>query len=188
MLERSGGEVAMASSIVRYAAGSRFPHHSHALGEEFLVLSGIFSDANGDYPEGSYVRNPPGSEHEPFSESGCIIFVKLRQMSSDECEVVRVLPQHRVWQAGETHGHEFVELYSNGRISVTLDRLLPGSIMPARVAERGEEILVVDGDLELQGNNLPILRKWTWRRQPGTSHPASTKVGALLWRKCGHLE
>ena len=75
-----GGEVARATSLVRYAPASAFPAHSHALGEEFLVLEGIFSDEQGDYPAGTYVRNPPGSMHSPRTAPGCTIFVKLRQM------------------------------------------------------------------------------------------------------------
>ena len=37
MLDRVGGEVARATSLVRYAPDSIFPEHQHALGEEFLV-------------------------------------------------------------------------------------------------------------------------------------------------------
>src|SRR5579859_6313352 len=81
MLERDGGEVARATSLVRYAAGSRFERHEHGGGEEFLVLDGIFSDEYGDYPPGTYVRNPPGSHHAPFSRTGCTLFVKLRQFA-----------------------------------------------------------------------------------------------------------
>src|SRR5689334_9641906 len=99
MLERSGGEVAIATSIVRYAAGSRFSSHAHGLGEEFLVLEGTFSDEHGHYPVGTYVRNPPGSSHAPFSDPGCTIFVKLRQMAEDEPELLRVFPGQRVWEA-----------------------------------------------------------------------------------------
>jgi anti-sigma factor ChrR (cupin superfamily) len=69
---------------VRYAPGSAFQRHVHALGEEFLVLEGVFSDERGDFPAGSYVRNPPGSAHSPYSKSGCEIFVKLRQMPPQE--------------------------------------------------------------------------------------------------------
>jgi anti-sigma factor ChrR (cupin superfamily) len=39
MLDRIGEEVARATSIVRYAPGSRFSAHTHGGGEEFLVLS-----------------------------------------------------------------------------------------------------------------------------------------------------
>src|SRR4249919_772587 len=84
LLDRIGGEVARATSLVRYAAASTFPAHDHALGEEFLVLSGIFSDEHGDYPTGTYVRNPPLSRHSPRTAPGCTILVKLRQMPDSE--------------------------------------------------------------------------------------------------------
>ena len=92
-LERDGGEVARASSIVRYAPGSAFPRHVHDKGEEYLVLNGVFSDEHGDFGKGAYVRNPPGSTHAPFTKDGCIIFVKLRQMpaSTKDALVVRTL-------------------------------------------------------------------------------------------------
>ncbi|TMP76706.1 cupin, partial [Pseudoalteromonas ruthenica] len=65
-----GAEFGHATSIVRYAPGAVFSEHSHPLGEEILVLDGIFSDEQGDYPAGSYIRNPPGSKHTPFSDTG----------------------------------------------------------------------------------------------------------------------
>ena len=37
MLDRLGGELARATSIVRYAAGSRFSDHAHPGGEEFCA-------------------------------------------------------------------------------------------------------------------------------------------------------
>ena len=84
-LERDGGESARrATTIVRYAAGSRYSPHTHNLGEEYLVLAGIFSDEAGDYPTGTYVRNPRGSSHEPFSTNGCTIFVKLCQIAEND--------------------------------------------------------------------------------------------------------
>ena len=58
MIERDGGEVARATSLVRYQPGSRFSAHRHDMGEEYLVLEGTFSDNDGDFPVGSYVRNP----------------------------------------------------------------------------------------------------------------------------------
>src|SRR5689334_2682612 len=79
MLDRIGDEVARATSIVRYAPNSHFSPHTHGGGEEFYVLEGVFSDEKGDYPVGTYVRNPIGSTHRPHSEGGCTIFVKLHQ-------------------------------------------------------------------------------------------------------------
>ena len=77
MLDRIGDEVARATSIVRYAPGSHFSSHTHTGGEEFIVLEGVFQDEHGNFPVGSYVRNPPTSSHTPGSEPGCTIFVKL---------------------------------------------------------------------------------------------------------------
>ena len=51
MLDRIGGEVARATSIVRYAPGSRFSAHTHTGGEEFVVLEGVFQDEFGDFPK-----------------------------------------------------------------------------------------------------------------------------------------
>ena len=79
MLDRIGDEVARATTIVRFAPRSRFDAHTHGGGEEFLVLDGVFSDETGDFPAGSYVRNPIGSRHRPHTDAGCTIFVKLHQ-------------------------------------------------------------------------------------------------------------
>jgi anti-sigma factor ChrR (cupin superfamily) len=188
MLERSGGEVAIASSIVQYRAGSRFHRHAHALGEEFLVLSGIFSDEGGHYPQGTYVRNPPHSAHAPYSEKGCVIFVKLRQMQSDENETVRVLPSQQTWQSGSVAGHEYCMLYDNQRTTVSLQRLQPGTMLPARTSIGGEEIFVIEGDGEILDNPPQLLNAWSWSRNPRNAHPALfTNTGALLWIKRGHL-
>ena len=41
LLERTGSEVAKATSIVRYQPGARFDKHTHEFGEEILVLEGV---------------------------------------------------------------------------------------------------------------------------------------------------
>src|SRR3546814_7366450 len=70
MLFRIGGEVARATSIVRYAPGSAFPRHTHGGGEEILALEGVFQDEYGEYSAGSYFRNSPGTAHTPASAEG----------------------------------------------------------------------------------------------------------------------
>ena len=67
MLDRIGGEQAVATSLVRYAAGAGYSPHEHGAGEEFIVLDGEFADEQGRYPPLTYVRNPPGSAHSPHS-------------------------------------------------------------------------------------------------------------------------
>ncbi|HEX7928998.1 MAG TPA: cupin domain-containing protein [bacterium] len=186
MLERSGGEVAIATSIVRYAAGSRFRSHAHGLGEEFLVLEGTFSDQHGHYPAGTYVRNPPGSAHAPFSDPGCTIFVKLRQMADDEPELLRVFPGQRVWEAMAAAGCAQAVLYENLRIRVTLLQMQPGAVLPPWRPRGGVEGLLVSGEIALGEGEA--LTAWDWWRQPaGMSAPILARSAALLWLKQGHL-
>ncbi|MBV9199531.1 MAG: cupin domain-containing protein, partial [Alphaproteobacteria bacterium] len=112
MLDRIGDEVARATSIVRYAPHSRFSAHTHGGGEEFLVLDGVFQDEHGDYPAGTYVRNPPTSRHTPGSEPGCTLFVKLWQFDPDDRTPVRIDTDSLSFApAPDVPGVEFAVLY-----------------------------------------------------------------------------
>ncbi|MCZ6619426.1 MAG: cupin domain-containing protein, partial [Gammaproteobacteria bacterium] len=110
MLDRIGKEVAVATSFVRYAQHSKFPAHNHDLGEEFIVLEGEFGDEHGRYPPVSYVRNPPGTSHTPFSDPGCLIFVKLRQFAPADnrqfAERIDIEPVEIGWRTSELHRYE----------------------------------------------------------------------------------
>jgi anti-sigma factor ChrR (cupin superfamily) len=157
MLDRMGGEVARATSIVRYAPRSDFPRHQHPGGEEILVLSGTFSDETGDYPAGWYLRNPPGSAHRPSSIDGAVIFVKLCQMQPDESSAVRIDtrdPAH--WS--EAQGCAICRLYADGLESVSLIRLQPGQPMPAGTASPAE-MLVLEGAL-VEANRQYVNGSW----------------------------
>jgi anti-sigma factor ChrR (cupin superfamily) len=100
-LEREAAESGHVSSIVRYAAGSKFPTHKHPKGEEIFVLEGIFSDENGDYPAGSYLRNPPGSSHAPFSKDGCTLLVKLNQFKENDLTQLAMNTEQQPWLKGQ---------------------------------------------------------------------------------------
>ena len=185
-LEREGLEVARATSLVRYAPNSRFPGHVHEMGEEYLVLEGVFSDQDGDFGVGTYVRNPPGSRHTPFTRGGCVIFVKLRQMEARDAAqpvtVTRVGASVPTGVAGLTR----TPLYTSpGREEVCFERLDPAARWDARSADGGEEILVLDGVLDYGGTPCGAL---TWLRIPhGQERPMSTVEGCRLWVKRGHL-
>jgi len=188
MLERVGDEVALATSIVRYEPNTRFSAHTHALGEEFLVLEGTFADDQGAYPAGTYVRNPPGSSHAPISDSGCVILVKLRQMGNDETEQIRSFGHQRHWSDAITSGIEKAQLYTNSRLSVQLLRMKAGSEVPKRDHERGEEIFVVEGSVLWCDESTTTLDKWSWLRNPGNEHCAIlAQDDSVLWIKRGHL-
>ena len=187
MLDRIGGEVARATSIVRYAPDSRFSSHRHDGGEEFLVLDGVFSDTLGDYPAGSYVRNPPGSAHAPWTHRGCIIFVKLRQMAETESARVVVAANDSAWQALDAQGARRALLYAcpQAREVVALEALPPGYNGPVETCPHGEEILVLDGTLEDEHGRYPAD---TWlRNPPGFRRRLRSAGGARYWVKRGHL-
>ena len=114
MLERAGDELAKATSIVRYQPGSKFQAHTHEFGEELFVLEGIFSDETGDYPAGTYIMNPPGSAHAPFSESGCTLFVKLRHLGPDQIEREVINTKTAQWLQGMVPGLKVMPLMQQG--------------------------------------------------------------------------
>lgn len=189
MLERIGGEVALATSIVRYGPDSHFASHTHGLGEEFLVLEGVFSDEHGHHPPGTYVRNVPGSRHAPFSEGGCTIFVKLRQMQPDDRNAVRAFAHERVWRPASA-SREVCVLHRAGTLLVRLERLAAGGNLPLGGDEGAQEVFVVEGDASLlEGNGRAIpLRRWSWLRRPLRGAAQITSAhGALLWTQRGHL-
>jgi hypothetical protein len=187
LLERIGGEVALATSIVRYEAGSCFARHCHDLGEEFLVLEGVFSDEHGHFRTGTYVRNPPGSSHAPFSTEGCVIFVKLRQMSLDEVDRTVITPQHLEWSA-LAGGGERADLNRSGRVSVALERLPAGATRVVGGSAGGEEIFLVDGEAAATADPSRVLKRWTWlRRPPSEPLEICMRVPVTLWIKQGHL-
>ncbi|MDP6707794.1 MAG: cupin domain-containing protein [Alphaproteobacteria bacterium] len=72
-LHRHGSERV---AVVDWQPGAAFPRHAHPGGEEILVLDGTFEDEHGRYPRGTWLRNPPGSRHTPFSTEGCRLYLK----------------------------------------------------------------------------------------------------------------
>jgi anti-sigma factor ChrR (cupin superfamily) len=186
-LDRVGGEIARATSLVRYAPGCSFSGHAHELGEEFLVLEGVFSDEHGDYPAGTYVRNPPGSSHAPGSRRGCVIFVKLRQMPKFETARAVVDTARGEWLPGEAGRHSIQRLYwpRASLERVALERLAAGTQLSSSEMQGGEEILVLSGVL---ADGEGTYGERTWIRNPdGYRRALRSKQGAVYWTKRGHL-
>jgi anti-sigma factor ChrR (cupin superfamily) len=186
MLDRIGEEVARATSIVRYAEGSRFSPHTHDGGEEFLVLDGVFQDEHGDYPAGSYVRNPPTSRHTPGSAPGCTIFVKLWQFEPADRREVRLNTAAMPYAAAASRpGVERLSLFQDDREDVRLERWSPGAVISLEVP-RGAELLVMDGAFDQDGERFEPL---SWLRLPAASalRANAGPNGCSLWIKTGHL-
>lgn len=184
-LDRVGGEVARATSLVRYAPGSSFAGHEHGGGEEFLVLDGVFSDEHGDYPAGTYVRNPPGSRHNPFSREGCTLFVKLRQFAPDDDRRVVIDTNTAPWSPVSASGLSRIVLHRHGDEKVDLVRFAPGARLPHDPHPYGEEVFVLEGVLSDEAGHYPA---GTWVRDPpGSAHAPYSEAGCLIYVKEGRL-
>jgi anti-sigma factor ChrR (cupin superfamily) len=180
-------EKSRVTSVVRYDAASRFPPHPHPDGEEILVLAGVFSDESGDYPAGSFLLNPEGFVHAPFSEEGCTLFVKLRQYPGLHRRHITLPTADADWHPGHTAGAEFLPLYHEEGHSERIDlvRLKPATLLPARTHPHGAELFLLEGDL---ADEHAAYRAGSWARfPPGTDHSLSTEGGARFYWKRGHL-
>ena len=185
LLDRRGGEVARATSIVRYAPGSHFEQHSHGGGEEILVLEGTFSDGAGDYAAGTYLRNPVGSSHAPFSRQGCTILVKLQQMHPADQQRVVIDTRSTAWLPGLVPGLEVMPLHAFGSEHVALVRWAPGTVFQPHSHPGGEEILVLAGVFQDEYGSYPA-GSWL-RNPPGSVHRPWSEAGCTIWVKTGHL-
>ncbi len=185
MLERNGDEVARATSIVRYAPGSAFSAHTHGGGEEFFVLSGTFSDEQGDYPSGTYVRNPVGSTHQPHSDGGCTILVKLWQMQPEDQLRVVLNTTQTPWVPGLVAGLEVMPLHAYGTEQVALVKWAAGTQFQQHRHWGGEEIFVLTGVFDDEFGSYPA---GTWLRNPdGSQHTPFSRSGCTILVKTGHL-
>ncbi len=185
MLDRVGAEKARATSIVRYAPDSYFPHHLHPGGEEILVLSGTFSADDTDYPAGWYLRSPPTSGHKPYSREGAVIFVKLWQMSVDEDQYVAIDTNDAAnWQSQDNR--EICPLFSDDDEHVSLQRLIANEPLFTTEIVGGAELLVVEGELI---NDEQTYRRGSWLRFPMDALPqvSAGSEGVTVYLKTGHL-
>lgn len=186
MLDRIGDEVARATTIVRYDPDSHFSAHTHTGGEEYIVLEGVFQDEHGDFPVGSYVRNPPTSSHTPRSEPGTVIFVKLWQFDMADRRHVNInMNEADLVSAKGREGVELLPLHKDSREDVRMERWAPGANVTVDTAG-GAEFLILDGSFEESGETFT---KHSWLRVPKGYDLSITagENGARVWVKTGHL-
>lgn len=186
MLDRIGSEVARATTIVRFAPGSSFSPHIHDGGEEFLVLEGVFQDEHGDFPAGSYIRNPPTSRHTPASAPGCTILVKLWQFDLDDRSHVRVdTTKSEALPDPHRPGVTLTPLFRDSRETVRIEHWEANASVPLGDAG-GAEYFVIEGGFEECGEAFSAR---SWLRLPmgaaTVAHIGGT--GATVWVKTGHL-
>ena len=187
LLERNeNSEYAISTTIVEFKPNSFFNEHVHDSGEELLVLEGTFSDEFGDYPAGTYLRNPDNTSHIPFSKDGCLIFVKLRQFMDDDSTRIVKNTNNLPWLQGLVSGLEVMPLHQYKSEHVALVKWEPNTLFNTHKHWGGEEILVIDGVFYDEYGSYP---KGSWIRSPHlSSHKPFTKSeGAIIFVKTGHL-
>jgi len=199
MIERQGTEkVARATTIVRFEPDQSFPRHEHDGGEEFFVLDGVWRDDYGAFPKYSYVRNYIGSGHTPtIGEEGCVILVKLRQMSY----LSKGEPDHKSWDdlspdrvllkgIAQENGVKRLDLFSSDLESTSVQVWPKNTIVSLSIPKHGAEIFVVDGSLN---SELGIHNSWSWCRIPNDGDEVKIvdfkTLGddVYVWAKEGHL-
>ena len=173
-----------ATSVVKFAAGSEFSHHEHPLGEEFFVLDGTFSDDTGDYPTGSYVRNPEGFSHAPHSNEGCIIFVKLHQFNLNDKTRVCIDTTTQAWLPGHG-GLQVMPLHDFETEHAALVKWPAGEKFTPHQHWGGEEVFVISGEFIDEHGRYPA---GSWLRSPHlSSHHPYVEEETIIFVKTGHL-
>lgn len=176
-------ESGQVTSVVRYDPGATFPPHDHPEGEEILVLEGTFSDEHGDWKAGTYLLNPEGFRHAPFSHEGCRIFVKLRQAPGSERRHVALRTDEADWSPTERPGIERKVLHVQPEFpdATYLERWTPGTASGKVTHPGGVEILVLEGELADEDGEYG---EGTWLRlPPGARHRPRTGSGCTLYVK-----
>lgn len=187
LLERSeDSEYAISTTLVEFQPDSRFDEHIHDHGEELFVIEGTFSDEYGDYPEGTYIRNPNGTKHSPFSENGCKLFVKLRQFNNKDDKKIIINTNEQPWLPGLVKGLEVMPLHNFEHENTALVKWDKNTQFNFHQHFGGEEILVLNGTFYDEFGSYP---KLTWIRNPHMSKhtPYTLDDGALIFVKTGHL-
>ncbi|WP_440877501.1 cupin domain-containing protein [Thalassotalea sp. PLHSN55] len=183
-LAREDAERGHATSIVKYQAGASFAKHFHPLGEEILVLDGVFSDEHGDYGKGCYLRNPDGSSHAPFSKNGCLLLVKLHQFQTSDQQQIMINTQQQPWLAGQGN-LKVMPLHQHLTESTALVFWPKGEKFKPHTHFGGEEIYVISGEFIDEHGRYP---QGTWLRNPHLSqHHPYVEQDTIIWVKTGHL-
>ncbi|UCH49390.1 MAG: cupin domain-containing protein [Betaproteobacteria bacterium] len=181
-------ESGQVTSVVRYDSNSSFPEHGHPQGEEILVLDGVFSDQQGDWPAGTFLLNPEGFRHAPFSQSGCVLFVKLRQYPGLDRRHVAIDTKALEWQEGLVEGLARKPLYSQESYSdsVELQKWEAGSDAGEIAYPDGAEIFVIEGSFH---NERGSYSKGHWLRLPaGSTQHLQTEAGCTVYLKKAGLK
>lgn len=169
--------------LTRFDPGGFFPLHGHPGGEEILVLQGNFADETGVYPPGSYMLNPEGFIHRPYSEEGCLTFVKLRQHGGKNRQQVKTNLYELPWQPGAIPGIEMKPLYQQMGFpeKVWIERWQANTALSNMVESEVKEIFVIEGTWSDELGSYPA---GSWLRySPNCHYSPSSETGCMVYVK-----
>lgn len=181
-------ESGQVTSIVRYERNSNFPEHDHPDGEEILVLDGVFSDQQGDWPAGTFLLNPEGFRHAPFSREGCVLLVKLRQYPGLDRQQVAMDTHSLAWQPTAVQGVSSKPLYAQNGYADTMElqKWEAGADPGEVVYSEGAEIFVIEGAFT---DDTGSYANGSWLRFPAQArHHPHTRSGCTLYLKKAGLK
>jgi anti-sigma factor ChrR (cupin superfamily) len=176
-------ESGQVTSVVRYEPHSRFPTHDHPEGEEIFVLEGVFSDEHGNWPAGTFLLNPEGFRHTPFSEPGCLLFVKLRQFPGRERHHIVIDTDRLPWEPSSIPAVAYKSLYQQSDFSdlTRLERWEPQADLGVISYEQGGEVFVLEGEF---ADEAGAYATGCWLRLPaGSMHHPRSAGGCTLYIK-----
>ena len=182
---RGDVEKGAVTSVVRYEPGSSFPAHGHPEGEEIFVIEGIFSDETGDHGPGSFLLNPPGFRHAPYTKGGCTIFVRLRQYAGDGRSHIARDTIRGHWKEEKEPGIGRMSLYQEDPHPerIQLELWQPGAKAAQHTHAELVELFVLEGTFEDEHGSYPA---GSFIRAPvGSSHAPFSTRGCKLYAKVG---
>jgi hypothetical protein len=171
--------------LIQFPAGRTFRKFGHEGGMELLVLSGVFSDSDGDYGAGSYVRNPAGTYHQPFTSNGCTVLLKLgRFQPMDRKRVVidTMNSAHR-WLPVADPGVSRLALHHFSEEDIYLYRIRSECWITFKHENHGLELFICNGSISVKGD---LYVPGDWLRYPVGSKVKVSAVGdvCLYVKKC----
>lgn len=169
--------------LTRFDSGGFFPLHGHPGGEEILVLQGIFEDETGAHPPGTYMLNPEGFIHSPYSNEGCLTFVKLRQHGGKTRDQVRINIYESLWQLGIIPQIEVRPLYQQVDYpeKIWVERWQAGTRLSKVVETEVKEIFVIEGTWNDELGHYPT---GSWLRYPpNCPYSPASETGCLIYIK-----
>ncbi len=186
-LDRIGGHLNCATTLVRYTQDCEIPENSHTGGLEIFVLDGMFSDEHGEYSTGAYVRIPNSTcSTRRVATKGSLLFMKFYPLSKNDKQRTVIDTKKATWRPGVVEGLQVMPLHEFGGEHVALVRWAPHTQFNLHSHRGGEEILVLKGVFHDEYDQYPT---GTWIRSPHLSRhtPFTKEEGALIYVKVGHL-